>query len=335
VGVGCKELARYFVNNFPSEQNILIFVFPITVSIMNRLIITTLAVLILMPALVEAQRYKQRWKAYRTEVHFGAGATNFLGELGGADAIGTDYFRDLEINQTRIAIQAGLRYKLSQMFSLNTHFAYGKVSGDDDLTKEFFRNYRNLNFKSNIYELGTNFEFAFIREQVGARYRLKGVRGQRGFEMSAYGFVGLGAFYFDPKGEIDGEWVKLRKLNTEGQGLTSTRKQYSNIQLCIPIGFGFKYSFDRRWGIGLEYGIRKTFTDYIDDASKTYYDNNQLFIQKGALSAAMADKSSKDFPYITAPGEQRGDPRDKDAYMFAIISINYKLRTGRSAYPMF
>ena len=302
---------------------------------MKKLYTLAFALLILVPQFAEAQRYKQRWKAYRSEVHIGAGATNFLGELGGADQIGTDYFKDLELNQTRLAISAGVRYKLTQMFALNTHLSYGKISGDDALTKEFFRNYRNLNFKSNIYEINTNLEFSFIREQVGARYRLRGVRGQRGFEMSAYGFVGIGLFYFDPKGQIDGEWVKLRPLNTEGQGLTSTRKKYSNFQLAIPIGIGFKYSFDRRWGIGLEYGIRKTFTDYMDDASKTYYDNGDLFLQKGALSAAMADKSSKDFPYITAAGEQRGDPRDKDAYMFAVISINYKLRTGRSAFPMF
>ena len=302
---------------------------------MKKLYTLVFALLILAPQFVDAQRYKQRWKAYRSEVHIGAGATNFLGELGGADQIGTDYFKDLELNQTRLAISAGLRYKLTQMFALNTHLSYGKISGDDDLTKEFFRNYRNLNFKSNIYEINTNLEFSFIREQVGSRYRLKGVRGQRAFEMSAYGFVGVGLFYFDPKGQIDGEWVKLRPLNTEGQGLTSTRKKYSNFQFAIPVGIGFKYSFDRRWGIGLEYGIRKTFTDYIDDASKTYYDNGELFLQKGALSAAMADKSSKDFPYITSAGEQRGDPRDKDSYMFAIISINYKLRTGRSAFPMF
>lgn len=307
----------------------------LTSMLMKKVFIILLTAIVLLPCISDAQRSKQRWKAYRSEVHIGAGVTNFLGELGGADQIGTDYFKDLELNQTRIAISAGLRYKLSQMFSLNTHLTYGKVAGDDALTKEFFRNYRNLNFKSNIWELNSNFEFAFIKEQVGHRYRLKGVRGQRGFEMSAYGFVGVGLFYFNPKGEIDGEWVDLRDLSTEGQGLTSTRDKYSKVQFAIPIGIGFKYSFDRRWGIGLEYGIRKTFTDYIDDASKTYYDNNELFIQKGALSAAMADKSDKSFPYITAVGEQRGDPRDKDAYMFAIISINYKLRTGRSSYPMF
>lgn len=290
---------------------------------------------LLLPGIVSAQRYRQRWKSYRSEIHFGVGPSNFLGELGGADQIGTNYFKDLEFSETRLAISAGLRYKLSQMFSLNTHLTYGKVSGSDNLTKEFFRNYRNLDFKTNIWEANTNLEFAFIREQVGHRYRLKGVRGQRGFEMSAYGFVGVGVFYFNPKGSYGDQFVKLQSLGTEGQGISSTRKKYSKVQLCIPLGIGFKYSFDRRWGIGLEYGIRKTFTDYIDDASKTYYDNNAILAQSGAVAAAMADKSDKEFPYITAAGQQRGDPRDKDTYMFAIISINYKIRTGRSAFPMF
>lgn len=304
------------------------------IQIMKKLYVL-LIIAVVLPGVMNAQRYKQRWKAYRTEVHFGAGPSNFLGELGGADQIGTDYLKDLEISQTRLSLSGGLRYKLSQMFAMNTKITYGKLSGSDDLTKEFFRHYRNLNFKTNIWELSTNLEVAFIREQVGHRYRLRGVRGQKGFEMSAYGFVGIGAFYFNPKGEKNGSWVKLRNLGTEGQGISSTRKKYSNVQVCIPVGIGFKYSVDRRWGIGLEYGIRKTFTDYIDDASKTYYNNNTIFIENGALAAAMADKSSKEFPYITAAGEQRGDPRDKDSYMFAIISINYKLRSGRSAFPMF
>lgn len=297
-------------------------------------ILLVLSILIL-PGIVEAQRYKQRWKSYRSELHFGVGPSNFLGELGGADQVGTNYFKDLEFGQTRLAVAAGLRYKLSQVFALNTKLSYGKVSGSDDLTKEFFRNYRNLDFKTNIWEASTNLEFAFIREQVGHRYRLKGVRGQRGFEISAYGFVGVGVFYFNPKGSLGSEYVSLQSLGTEGQGISSTRKKYSKVQLAIPLGIGFKYAIDRRWGVGLEYGIRKTFTDYIDDASKTYYDNNEILSFNGAVAAAMADKSDQEFPYITAAGQQRGDPRDKDAYMFAIISINYKIRTGRSAFPMF
>ncbi|HEX5002171.1 MAG TPA: DUF6089 family protein [Bacteroidia bacterium] len=297
-----------------------------------------LLLICLLPGLSIAQRYKQRWKAYRSELSFGIGASNFLGDLGGANKIGTNDFQDLEFSETNIAISAGIRYKLNPILSLNTHLTYGQVSGSDALTQEFFRNYRNLNFKTNIWELNSNLEIAFIKEQTGHRYRLKGVRGQRGFEFSAYGFLGLGAFYFNPKGELNGQWYDLQPLHTEGQGLAGTRSQYKKLQLCIPMGIGFRYAFNRRWGVGLEYGIRKTFTDYIDDVSKTYYDNASIQAANGVNAALLADKSWQNeyvYPYITAAGAQRGDPRDKDTYMFAIISVTYKLRSGRSSFPMF
>ena len=298
--------------------------------------IATYAVLLLLvlPLIGSGQRLRNRWKSMRAEVHFGIGATNFLGELGGANQIGKHAFQDFEFSQTRIAISGGYRYKLSASTALNTSISYGQVSGNDNLTTEFFRNYRNLSFKSDIWELDTHFEFSFIKDQVGHRYRLKGVRGQRGFELAMYGFAGIGVFYFDPKAEYEGKWVKLRPLGTEGQGLVATRSTYANIQFAFPIGIGFKYTLDRRWGIGLEYGLRYTFTDYIDDVSKTYYDNN-LLSAKDPLAGALADRSDGSYSYITAPGAQRGDPRHTDAYMFAIFNINYKLRTGRTSYPLF
>jgi hypothetical protein len=298
--------------------------------------IATYAVIFLLsvPLLSSGQRLRNRWKAMRAEVHFGIGATNFLGELGGANQIGTHAFKDFEFSQTRLAISAGYRYKLNSGLAVNTSLSYGQVAGNDNLTTEFFRNYRNLSFKSDIYEFDSHLEFSFIKDQVGHRYRLKGVRGQRGFEMAAYGFVGIGAFHFNPKAQYEGKWVALQPLGTEGQGLIPTRSKYSLIQLSFPIGIGFKYTLDRRWGIGLEYGLRYTFTDYIDDVSKTYYDN-ALLMAKDPTAAALADRSDGTYPYITAAGSQRGDPRHKDAYMFAIFNINYKLRTGRTSYPLF
>jgi hypothetical protein len=300
---------------------------------MKRGLLFIIVLIILIPLDGNSQRLKNRWRTMRAEVHFGLGATNFLGELGGADQIGTNGFKDLEFSVTKFAAVFGYRYKLSPSFALNTHLSYGQVAGNDNLTKEFFRNYRNLSFKSHIYEFNTNMEFAIIKEQPGHRYRLRGVRGQKGFEMMFYVFVGAGVFHFNPKAQVEGgQWVNLRDLHTEGQTLVATRKQYGLVQFVVPVGFGFKYTFDRRWGIGLEYGIRKTFTDYIDDVSKTYYDKNLL---ESPLAAAMADRSDGTYPYITAPGAQRGDPRDLDSYMFAVININYRLSTGRSAYPLF
>jgi hypothetical protein len=64
------------------------------------------------------------------------------------------------------------------------------------------------------------------------------------------------------------------------------------------MGIGFKYTIDRRWGISLEYGFRYTFTDYIDDVSKTYYDRDALAEYRGDLAAALSDKSKATTPTI-------------------------------------
>ncbi len=306
---------------------------------MRKFIPALLVFLFLYPLESESQRLKNRWRGMRGEINIGIGASNFLGELGGADQIGTHFFKDYEWSETQPAIQIGYRYKISRSFSLNTHLTYGHVSGDDKTTKEFFRSYRNLSFKSHILEWNVNGEFAFIKDQVGHRYRLRGVRGQRGYEMMSYVFVGVGLFHFNPKAQLSegGDWVSLHPLHTEGQTLLETRGKYRRLQFCIPVGIGFKYTISRRWGIGIEYGIRKTFTDYIDDASRTYVSPNILAKQPevGALAVELADRSSKQFYYITAPGAQRGDPRYTDSYMFGMVTINYKLRTGRQVYPLF
>ncbi|HNQ11889.1 MAG TPA: DUF6089 family protein [Bacteroidia bacterium] len=297
--------------------------------------IPVLALLVLLPSLLSAQRIRDRWKGYRAEVIFSLGASNFLGELGGANQIGTNYFKDLEFSQTRPAIGIGMRYRLSPLFAITSQITHGQVRGDDALTEEFFRNYRNLSFKSNITEFTNNLEFSFLREQAGHRYRLRGVKGLRGFEMAAYGFVGAGLFKFNPKAELNGEWYELQPLGTEGQGVLPTRKKYSRIQFVVPVGIGFKYTFNRRLGIGLEMGLRKTFTDYVDDVSTTYYDNGIIAENNGYIAALLADRSNQEYPRITVAGQQRGDPTDKDSYMFVMLNASFKLRTSRVAYPLF
>ena len=190
---------------------------------MKKIVLLILTALLLAPAISEAQR----WKRQRYEFSFGLGISNFLGELGGANQIGTNYFRDLEWSLTRMAASVGLRYKLSNYFALKSHLTYGRITGDDKLTTEYFRNYRNLNFFSDIYEFNVNFEGAFQQEQVGHRYRLRKVRGMKGYELYTYAFVGVGVFYFDPKTTYKGTTIRLQPLGTEGQGLIPSRNRYS------------------------------------------------------------------------------------------------------------
>ncbi len=298
---------------------------------MKKTVLILLSLIVLSPAITNAQR----WKRQRYEFSFGAGVTNFLGELGGANQIGTHYFRDLEWSQARLALAVGLRYKLTNYFALKTHLTYGRVSGDDKLTEESFRNYRNLSFFSDIYEFNVNFEAAFQQEQIGHRYHLSKVRGAIGYEIYTYAFVGMGVFHMDPKAEYGGSVVRLQPLGTEGQGIVPSRSKYSLFQFCIPVGIGFKYTVNQQYGVGLELGIRKTFTDYIDDVSTTYFDFASYPGQYDPLAYQLADRSNGTKPENTLPGAQRGDNRKSDTYMFAVFSINYKLNSGRGILPRF
>jgi hypothetical protein len=276
--------------------------------------------------------FGQRWQKNRYEVVYSLGATNFLGELGGADRIGTNGLRDLEFPATRPVIGLGYRYKFSRTTAVKGNLFFGYVGGNDNLTKDIARNNRNLNFRSPVLELSGQFEYMLIKERPGHRYNLRGVRGWRNIGIEAYVFGGLGGFFFNPRGKYNGLWYSLKPLCTEGEGLVPSRKKYSKVQLCIPFGIGFKYKISKNLYIGLEYGIRKTFTDYIDDVSTTYFDPNALFDNKGILATQLANptNNSADNPKMTLPGQQRGDPRDKDAYMFAVITVYYKLKKGIS-----
>ena len=83
-------------------------------------------------------------------------------------------------------------------------------------------------------------------------------------DFKAYFFGGLAAFYNNPKAQLDGQWIALQPLNTE-----NLDKKYSRIQMALPVGFGFYYTFSRIHRFGLNAAWRFTFTDYIDDASTT------------------------------------------------------------------
>lgn len=313
-----------------------------------------LLLLVMLPYLADAQ-YKvprnARKKKYsannfankrnkaRKEYVIGIGAANFLGELGGANQIGTNFVRDLEFSMTRPSFALGYRYKFAKRFAVKGGFYYQLVSGSDKLTKEPYRHNRNLSFRSNIFELSAQAEFYFTKEQQGHRYKIKNAKGIKNYDFQGYLFLGVGGFYYNPQAMYRGHWTNLQPLGTEGQGLPGGPKKYSRVSVCIPYGIGMKYSLTPEWAVGLEIGIRKTFTDYIDDVSTVYYDNAALRLAKGDASADLADPSLANYPIElsgpgaggvqTAAGEQRGDKKDKDAYMFVNVTVAYKIPTKR------
>ncbi len=296
---------------------------------------------LVLPLVVSAQRNKK----YKWEACIGIGATNFLGDLGGANQIGTNGFKDLEFSLTRPALSGSARYRRGRYWGYHAGFYWGQVSGYDYLTTEKYRHNRNLHFKSNIFELSVVSEFYFTKERGGHIYKYKKLKGWRHIDMQMYLFGGIGGFWYNPKGSYNGVWIPLQPLGTEGQGLKPGMKKYNRVSVCIPVGVGFKYALNRRWSIGLEAGLRKTFTDYIDDASTVYYDPNEIALNNGSLGAAAAFFSNPSQNEITPAmndgvnptgfGQQRGDAKDNDSYMFVHLTVNYKIGKFRKTKSKF
>ncbi|MBL4703132.1 MAG: hypothetical protein JKY54_01340 [Flavobacteriales bacterium] len=316
---------------------------------LRKLIVATLLIVICAQDIYSQGFYNNRlWRNQRHEMCGYFGASQFLGELGGRDMIGTDFIWDLEFGETKFAGGISYLFYVSEKSGLRFQAGVQRVSGNDNTTTELFRNNRNLHFRANIYEFSMNYEIHFIKEKYGNVYNLKSSLGKKlglkKLNIGIYGFFGVGGFYFNPQAQnpSNGAWTDLHGLSTEGQGLPGGAEPYKKISINIPVGFGFRYALTKEWGIKLELSHRFTFTDYIDDVSGVYYDANALSAVKGPEAGYFSNPTNGLItPYWdgatevnpTKAGAQRGDPTDRDGYMYAVLGIYYRPRaTSRGRY---
>jgi hypothetical protein len=86
------------------------------------------------------------------------------------------------------------------------------------------------------------------------------------------------------------------------------------------MGVGFRVGVGRVWGVGAEIAYVKTFSDYMDDVSTVYADPASFSTEAAAYFSNPAVGS----PYF-APGNQRGDSKQKDAYYHLNLIITRNL----------
>ena len=300
--------------------------------------------LIIFFVLISQISIAQSWKYSRHELQFGLGASNFLGDLGGADAIGTHGIKDFRFSMTRPTIMMGYKYMVTPAFSLKGSIITSYLSGDDATTQETARQNRNLSFRSGIIEFGATAELYPWTEKTNHSYKVRGVWGSKSITLSPYFVMGVGLTLFQPKTKYNGDWVKLQPLGTEGQGLAGWPDKYKRYTMRFPVGIGVKYLIDRNWSIGFELSARYTLTDYIDDVSTSYYIPSEIEAANGTLAMTLADRALN--PSLGTTGVtqfadgsnnyfQRGNPNYNDAYTFAIFSVHYRLRKGTKFIPKF
>jgi len=238
----------------------------------------------------------------RSEIGFMGGGTYYIGDLNPSK----------QFQNTQIAGGLMFRHTIHSRFSIRASLLYGSVKADDALSNNLLLNNRNLSFSSSIFELSTNVEFTYLPFEVGHN-KYKG---------TAYLTVGLGVFKMNPMTTYEGNNIALQPLGTEGQSSSLGASQsYSLNQLCIPFGIGVKGSLSKRLALSVEFGIRKTFTDYLDDVhSNTYINTAQLSDVNGTISSSLSNRS--------LDGNNngfRGDPSTKDWYIFSGVMLSIRL----------
>lgn len=244
-----------------------------------------------------------------------------LGVFGGLSNYQGDLTDGLYVkNSTKAVGGINLQYELTERLSLRGGFMYGKITGNDDFNTKTYLQLRNLDFTSSIAEVSLVGEFTV--------FNLNNIR------WSPYVFGGVALFRFNPyTHDAEHNKVFLKPLSTEGQGLEGypESKPYSLTQVALPFGGGIKYALTDNIRIGAEVGIRKTFTDYLDDVSTNYADPVDLMEQRGPLAVAYSyrgDEVPGGDPLYPTKGAQRGGAEQKDLYYFSGLTLSFRLGGG-------
>jgi len=207
------------------------------------------------------------------------------------------------------------RYNFNNFISAKVALNYAKLSADDANASSEGQQARNLSFRSNVFEGAVTAEFNILGYQP---YNF-----ERTF--SPYIFAGVSYFHFDPQAFYDNEWVDLQPLGTEGQGIEGFEEEYKLFEIAIPLGIGVKYALNDQWNVGLEVGLRKTFTDYIDDVSGLFGDNAVIAAQNGELAGILNDRAGEitNEPPVRTATSQRGNADRDDSFIIGGVFISY------------
>ena len=244
-----------------------------------------------------------------TEVGLLGGVSYYLGDLN------TGHF-------SQVAPATGLvvRKNIDNRFSYKAEALYLTIQSNETDSKDTIAANRQLHFRSSVFELSGQLEFNFLPYESGNPL----------YTWTPFVYTGISLFHHNPQAEnSNGEWVDLQPLGTEGQTTSihpERPKPYSLTQFSIPMGGGVKIAVNESFNIILEYGARKTFTDYLDDVSTTYVKDSP---SEWPLSGAgdvwdLSDPINRDYPYE----KERGNPDQKDWYSFASITLSFKLNNN-------
>ena len=209
-----------------------------------------------------------------SEIGLTVGSSYYIGEINPSLHL---------VNKIRPSVGVFYRKNSNKRYSLRGGVNYASLSASDNFISTNLGDYRDLSFSANLFEGYGILEFNFIPYQIN---------NDRTSPFTPYVFIGVAMFYADI--QVD---QNLKSLVEEEviEDLTAP---------AVPFGLGIKFNFIENFGLGIEWGLRKTFTDKLDGLHPQYSNDYQL-----------------------------SNTQNNDWYSIVGITLNYKFLTKRDICP--
>ena len=257
------------------------------------------------------RRINRRWVASG-----GVGYARALGDLTNPGS----YF------DTKLNIEGGIHYRITDRLNLRTNLLLFQMSGDDSkIDPELNTRSRGLSFVSNNIELSSTVSVSLF--PMTSRFTQRKL-------INPYIFAGIGILYFDPRATVPdsvvlpvdgrvavpnaGQTVSLAKFQTERPN------DYNRFALVLPVGLGVRVKVTEFLDISAEVSNRITFTDYLDDVSGPRYPSPDLFdFSQDSEITAYALSNPNSFPEGRGA---RGNPDNDDFYMIVNLKADFYIQ---------
>jgi len=286
-----------------------------------------LAIVILCSSAAKAQYYYYNDNYYDNDMIWEFGTS--VGLMNGITDIGSKkgFMPNFKNSQLNASMYVGAMYQ--NIAGARLEITYGRIAGADSTGGS---PKRNLSFRTPIREIAL----------IGEFHPLMLKNDDELPRFSPYVALGLGWFSFNPQASLNGKWIDLQPLRTEGQGFPQTAQYkkdthpYKLSQSNMIFGAGVKFEASQLVTFRAELLYRKTYTDYLDDASSLYVDptwfDANLSPAFATLAKQLYDRSAeKDPTYINGTGSMiRGNEKTKDHYFTFNLKVGINLGRQRS-----
>ena len=260
---------------------------------------------------------------YSMDFGVNLGGASYVGDVGGKQSEPQPWLLDMNLSQTRYSFGGFYRYNFTKNIAAKLSVNYARIAGADSLSEIVTQRARNLSFRTDIIEANITAEYYFFTMNNISRASNSRI------DFGSYVFAGGGVALFYPYAQLDNIWYSLRPLQTEG-----VDNAYDEMTVIVPLGAGAHFTFNKKLRVGVEFGYRFTFTDYLDDISTRYALESDLpFVESVALANRSAEAFQRGDEELVpiqgffAPGQpsRRGNPENNDGYFLGQISISYAI----------